>query len=164
MSNPMPPSIAESFCSLVTWVSNHSYEHASLTLVQDAGVWEIGMDTGPEVEDLVEWRGTDLEALLAAAVDSVAAPRSPAADECLSWWERFQRCLELSEGGSIDLAFVPRSDVEPSRPWEAQWWTETSPPIISAGGTAEAALTELAALLQARAEAEELPRDAPRPE
>lgn len=109
---------------LVAAVEALAYDDASLTVTMTADGWSVGLDTGEKVDDVLEWAGDDLAALLVAALDALAprevrAPVRPARDDDLAAALSALAALRPSAGRvGVDLAFVPRSMVTGGRAWE----------------------------------------------
>ena len=144
--------IASILRDLLQAIAQVEYLWASLTIDMFHEHWETSIDAGPKVDDVLQWRGECLAELLTRTLSAVAERRAPSSPGHLD--ERFTEdlpgflalLLETRDAFSafpLEIAFVPRSAVEPERPWEVAIESEGQT-VITPGQTAlEALLTAL---------------------
>ena len=107
---------------LVDSVRDLAYDFASLTILMFDDDWKVGVDSGDEVDDVLEWHGKDLSQLLLVASTSLAElPRRAVVHEpkedYLEALRLLADCRERIVKYPMDLAYIPRSQVTTDK-WE----------------------------------------------
>ncbi|QTE30871.1 hypothetical protein [Pengzhenrongella sicca] len=129
-------------------IARLEYRNASLSVEMFERHWELGIDAGDTVEDLLKWSGTDLEVLLEdaatyLAIRPVAAMDSGVVSGSIDDLPEFLKVLSSLRASPfelpVDVAYVPHSQVSPEAPWEVVLSTDGEM-VVSGGLTALEAL------------------------